>query len=366
MTEGRHRHPATLRLITMISLPVALVATVVTLALKPPVPAVRALSPQPAEVTLAQAYPQVKPVAVGGAEYTPLFFMDENRSIGTSDAQDGSVLLLAKGPGRQQRELRRLPKSASPEFAGFVADGERLVWLELTIAAQGVTESRLWTIDSAQATPRMIIADMGDVALFDKRDDLVLHGGEVSWVAAGQTDTPQTEIRTVALGGGKVRVTRLDGAFSFAGWPWIASVNLGQNAPIELRNLTTGEKVMVPVQPNELMACSPAWCRSVVIGSGAASTVIELQKPDGSRRFRAASGSVAASIMDVGLLDRFEIYSYSGGRLVLYDIEGKRAIVLEKGGASQVASRGAVLWWSTGDSEAISWKALNLRALITP
>jgi hypothetical protein len=364
MTEGRHRHPATLRITTMVSLAVALAATVIILMVKPNSPAAKpsASSGGGGELTLAQAYPKAKVVPVGGAGYAPLFFLDENRTVGTVTGADGSVTLVIKG----QRELRKIPKAQSPEFAGFVADGERLVWLELTIGGQGQTESRLWTIDSAQAPARMITADLGDVALFDKRDDLVLHDGEVSWVAAAQTDTPQTEIRTVPLKGGKVKVDRRDGAFAFAGWPWISSVSIGQSGPVELRNLLTNQRIVVPVQPNGITSCSPSWCRSIIIGSGQSSTVIELQKPDGSKRFVAARGSVTASIVDVGLLDRFDMYSYSGGRLVLYDIEGQRSITLERSGATQVLCRGSILWWATGDNEAVQWKALNLQRLITP
>jgi len=362
----KHRHPATLRLTTMLSLWVALLAAGAIIIVKPLVPAPgRNGDGSLPEVALAEAYPGARPVTIELDGYTPLFFIDEKRSVGTMDAADGAALLVMHGTGGP-RELRRLPRQRAPEFAGFVADGGRLVWLEMTVGDQGQAESRLWTIDSPEATPRMITDDTGDVALFDKRDDLVVHGGEVSWVAAAPSDQPQTEIRTVPLSGGTVRVDKRDGAYSFAGWPWLTTVNLGQNGPIELSNLQTSERFTVPVRPNELMACSPAWCRSIIIGGEQASTVIELQRPDGTNRFRAVSGKVAASLVDVALLDRFEVYSYSGGRLVVLDIERKRLIVLAKAGVTQVISRGAALWWATGDNEAIAWHALNLNSLIKP
>jgi hypothetical protein len=110
------------------------------------------------------------------------------------------------------------------------------------------------------------------------------------------------------------------------------------------------------------MACSPAWCRALIVGTTAASTIIELVKPDGSQRRRTASGSVAASTVDIALLDRYEIYSYSGGKLVLFDLETGKPAVIGRG-VTQVSSRGPMLWWTTGDNEATAWHVLDLREL---
>jgi len=357
------RHPATPRLTTILSLGAALVATVVILATNPTAPAAtRNPDGSLPEVTLAEAARGARPVTIGLNGYTPMIILAE-RSVGTMAAPDGAALLVMHGPDGT-RELRRVPRKRAAEFAGMVTDGQRLVWLELAISDQATVESRLWTIDSLEAAPRMITDDTGEVALFDKHDDLVLHDGEVSWVAAGQGDKPETEIRTVPLGGGEVRVEKRDGAWSLAGWPWLITVYVGQNEPLELRNMVTDEILVVPVRADELVSCSPQWCRSIIIGGQHASTMIELQKPDGSNRFRAVSGKVAASLADVALLDRFEVYSYSGGRLVVLDIERKHVIVVAKAGVTQVTSRGTTLCWAIGDNEAIAWHALDLTTLI--
>lgn len=360
---GKHRHPGTLRPAGLISLAVALVTAGVMLTFKPAGPAPPADS-VPAEVALSSVYPDVNPTTLASDGYYPLFFINENLSMGTVEASDGSVRLLLRR-GADARELRRLPKAQSPEFAGFVAEGEKVAWFQLTLGEERQAVAELWILDSLEADPRLVTADTGDVALFDRRDDLVLHDGEASWVAQGPTELPTTEVRTVPLSGGQVRIDTREGAFSFAGWPWLATVNLGQSGPIELRNLLTNEQSSIPVHPNELMACSSAWCRSVIIGSGEANTVIELQRTDGTGRFRSASGSVAASIVDVAVLDRFEIYSHSGGKLVLFDIEAKRSLVVAQR-VGQVVCRGSVLWWSTGDNEAQQWHALDLNRLIKP
>jgi hypothetical protein len=368
VTEGKHRHPATVRITSALALCVALTAAGFMLLSKPAAQS----APQPAasgELTLEKAFPGKGPVTVkakvaDGARYTPLFFLDANRSVGTATAPDGASRLVLVTPAGE-RELRRLPKAQTPEYAGFAVQDQRLAWLELTNKADGTAESKLWAIDNDTAAPHMITADTGDVALFDRRDDVVIHDGKVSWAAAARTETPVTEIRTVPLKGGKVTVQNVEGAYSIAAWPWLTTVNLGQDGPIELRNLDTQERTVVGVQANELMACSPVWCRSVIIGSTAASTVIDLLKPDGSLRLRVASGSVAASSVDVALLDRYEVYTYGSGKLAIYDLNDRRMIIVAKT-TSQVASRGAMLWWSTGDNETTIWHALDLRTLAKP
>jgi hypothetical protein len=139
-------------------------------------------------------------------------------------------------------------------------------------------------------------------------------------------------------------------------------VNIGDDAPIELRNLETDERTVVRPKSSELMACSPDWCRALIVGTTAASTVIEVLKADGSLRLRTAAGSVAASTVDVAVLDRFEIYSYSGGKLVLFDLETRKPAVIAQA-VTQVASRGPMLWWTTGDNETTAWHVLDLREL---
>ncbi|GIH08720.1 hypothetical protein Rhe02_67870 [Rhizocola hellebori] len=354
----------TLRLTSLIALVVALIATGVMLVAKPVEhgPAASA-----AEVTLAQAFPGAKPKPVkatlaDGTTVTPLFFVDTQRMLGTIRKPSGETQLVLRTP-TGERVLRSLPNSQTPEFAGFAAFEGRVVWLELTMTTRGTTETRLWTIDSDAAAPRMVTADTGDVALFDKRDDVVIHDGLVTWLAAARTDTPQTEVRTVSINGGQVKVDTRDSAYAFAAWPWLSKVNTsGMDGPTELLNLATGERKTVAPKGSELLACSPKWCRALVIGSTASSTIIEMARPDGSERLRTAAGSVAASTVDVALLDRYEIYSYAGGKLVLFDLQTRKSVVIALG-VTQVMSRAPMLWWTTGDNETTAWHLLDLREL---
>ncbi len=352
-----------MRLASVGALSVALLAAGVMLLTKPVQhgPAASA-----AEVALEQAYPGGKPQTVkgtlaDGTTFTPAFFVDAQRVLGTTKTPDGRTNLVFRTPSGE-RVLRSLPNAQTPEFAGFACSEQRLVWLELTATPENVTETRLWALDSETAAARMVTADTGDVALFDKRDDVVIHGAMVSWLAAARTDTPQTEIRTVAFTGGKVKVDAREGAWAIAQWPWLSSVSIGIDGPVELGNLETGERKVVAATANELMACSPLWCRALIVGTTASSTIIEMITPDGATRFRTAAGSVAASTVDVALLDRYEIYSYSPGKLVLFDLETRKASVIARG-VTQTASRGPMLWWTTGDNETTRWHVLDLRNL---
>jgi hypothetical protein len=94
--------------------------------------------------------------------------------------------------------------------------------------------------------------------------------------------------------------------------------------------------------------------------------MIDLMRPDGSGRFRTIAGAVNSSIIDVAVLDRYEIYSRTGklnNQLIVYDITARHAVLVAQG-VGQVLSRHGILWWSTGDNETVVWHSLDLRALV--
>ena len=49
-------------------------------------------------------------------------------------------------------------------------------------------------------------------------------------------------------------------------------------------------------------------------------------------------------------------------KLMLFDIPSGRSAVLATGVAT-VQARGPIVWWSTGEEEAVEWFALDLRTL---
>jgi len=50
-------------------------------------------------------------------------------------------------------------------------------------------------------------------------------------------------------------------------------------------------------------------------------------------------------------------------RLWLHDLTTDRVVILDETANASVGSRGAYLWWSTGDNEALVWHVLDLREL---
>ncbi|WP_155373987.1 TolB-like translocation protein [Catellatospora vulcania] len=362
---GLHRHPATLPVTRAVALLAALGAAGLMLALSPRQPA----PPRSAEPALTEAYPgataQDTPGTLAdGSVYSPLYFVSATASVGTALSGDDLRLLLRDRGG--ERELRRMPKDSAAEFAGFTSDGTILAWMELSSDTDGAARSGVWTVRLDGGAPRLVTEDTGPVMLFDKQGDLALHDGMLSWMA--DTGRPGfSAIRTVPLAGGKPVVQELAGGYAISAWPWLVGEPVADGGSIELANPQTAERILVGVQAGELMSCSATWCRSLIIGSTEASTVIELLRPDGSERLRTVTGAVSSAITDVAVLDRFEVYTRSTQgltttRVMLYDLK-TRSLTLVTANAGRVASRGGVLWWSTGDNETLTYHALDLRTL---
>ncbi|GAB4048818.1 TolB-like translocation protein [Catellatospora paridis] len=364
---GRHRHPATLPVTRAVALGAALTAAAVMLALSPQQPA----PPRSAEPALTEAYPtatvrDTPGMLADGSVYSPLYFVSATASVGTAPSAGGDDVRLLLRDGGRERELRRTPKDSAAEFAGFTSDGTILAWVELSGDAGGAGRTGIWTARLDGGAPQLVTADTGAVMLFDKQGDLALHDGQLSWMAdAGKPG--YSAIYTVPLAGGRPVVRELAGGYAISAWPWLVSEAVADAGAIELNNPQTAERILVGVQAGELMTCSATWCRSLIIGSTEASTVIELMRPDGSERLRTATGAVSSATTDVAVLDRFEVYTrttqgLTTTRVMLYDLK-TRSPALVTANAGRVACRGGVLWWSTGDNETLLWHALDLRML---
>jgi hypothetical protein len=216
----------------------------------------------------------------------------------------------------------------------------------------------------------MLTEDTGDVVLFNSQYDMVIAAGRLHWVSVSPKGDTETEIRSVPLTGGAVSVRTEPGAWALSEWPWLVSAGSGQTGPVQLRDLDTRQVRTVQAASTELATCGPTWCRVLVL-AGDGPSRIDLMRPDGSDRRRVADGAATASVIDVALLDRFEVLSQSTGdqsapisaqQLLLYDLKEKRVVVVADG-VGIVQSRGGLLWWSTGDNETTSWHTLDLRTL---
>jgi hypothetical protein len=332
--------------------------------------------------TLAQAWPGARVVTTpgqlpDGADYLPWLYPDPDTSVGTAPTPDGTATrLVVRRAGTAPVELRRIGNDRYPQFLAFTAAGDDVYWAESTAAAGGRATTRIWHADwrSANLPAAQLTDDAGEPVFYNSQYDIVVADGQVHWVAAASIDRNATELRSVPVGGGRVSVRPLPGPYVLSAWPWLVSAN-GNSGPLELVDLVSGEQVRVATSAAETVSCSPAWCRVRVLAASGASR-LDLMRPDGSDRHRIAGGAEALSVVDVALLDRFEVLTAEDSRsadpllvdtatrsLLLYD-EKTRTTVTIADHAGIVTARAGTLWWSTGVAgKAASWHALDLSRL---
>jgi hypothetical protein len=354
-------------------------------------------------VPLAAAWPQAQRADLpgnlrDGPLFQPELFLDARTAIGTAPSPDGTaVRLLVRNPDDSIRELRRRPLATNPEFSnlavsggaaggegtvgegsavggdsgaggpspagGSVVAGDDVVWAE----SADSTPTQIWTAKTGGGPARMLTGDAGDALFYGSQWDLVVADGRVWWAAAAGAES--TEIRSVALTGGEVRIRREPGTWAMSAWPWLTEGGGDQSGTTRLRNLATGRDTPIPATGTELTTCSPVWCRVLVL-SGDGLVRIDLMHPDGSARQRVAGSAASAAVTDVALLDRFEILAEAGPDadltgtegLLLYDLADGRTVDLSPA-VSGAFSRAGVLWWATGDQDALVWHTLDLRTV---
>jgi hypothetical protein len=298
-----------------------------------------------------------------GPLFTPGYFLDARTAIGTAPSPDGAALRLVRVSGSTVRELRRLPLADNPDFGNFAGADGVVVWTESTNGSP----VRLWALDTRGRTPaRRVTADTGNAVFYGSGYDLVIAGGRVYWTAAGR-DPTVTEIRSVALTGGAVRIRRESGVWALSAWPWLTSGE--QSLTVRLVNLDTGRTIAVRGSGPELSTCGPTWCRVTVLNAGG-QVRVDLMRTGGGDRRRIAGSTTSAAVTDVAVLDRFEILSEAGpdsavtgtARLLVYDIATQRTVDVSAE-VTGAFSRGGVLWWGTGEPDDLTWHTIDLRTV---
>ncbi|MEV0898452.1 hypothetical protein [Actinoplanes sp. NPDC049802] len=311
--------------------------------------------------TVAQAWPGAARADLPGLTVEPLLFLDATTVVGTRTAGGSVHLVVVKGD--IERELRRLPAADEPRFEGLTVAGDEMVWTE----AAGDRPVEVWAVRKEGGAPRRLTADTGNTLFYGNQFDLVVADGRVHW-AAGEGDQT-TEIRSVALSGGKVTVREEKGQWALSAWPWLTDDTGSQSGTVRMRNMTTGREVRAPVSGAEWTMCSPVWCRVMVMnGDGLAR--MDVMRPDGADRRRVAGPEAQAAVSDVAVLDRFEILSEPGPEsdvtgvagLVVHDLATGRTVTLAAA-ADLAATKDGMLWWSTGQQEAAVWHTLDLRTV---
>lgn len=342
----------------------ALVAGGVLLVVPHDDPRPAASDPVPAAVAWPKAQRATLPTSLpDGTAYEPAFFVDARTSIGKAPTRDGRSMRLLIRHDTSVRELRRLPAAENPSFQTFTTAGDVLAWAEGTKG----DHLSLWSVNLRDGRPpRQLTADTGAAVFAESQYDLVIAEGRLHWVAAAEGGT---EVRSVALTGGRVDVRAEAGAWGLSAWPWLVNGATESAGTTALRNLSTGQEVAVPRTRRGATNCSPTWCQVVVLAPNGF-TRIDLMHPDGSAREHIAGGAAETVIADVAPLDRFEVLAQTGPNseltgnagLRVFEIATKRTVEVSPD-AGNVSYRAGVLWWSTGNQDASVWHALDLRTV---
>ncbi|GAA4955289.1 hypothetical protein [Actinoplanes utahensis] len=324
-------------------------------------------------VTAAAAWPAARVSTIDDLPLRPLLFLDTATVVGTAPSEDDRFLrLLLRAAAGEPRELRRMATAGSPRFENLTAAGDDVVWTEF---ADG-RPPEIWAASIGAGGPaRRLTADTGAVLFHGSEYDLVHHDGRVYWTTAPEDGAASTEIRSVSLRGGPVRVDRLPGEWTMAAWPWLDDGASGGAGATLLRNMSTGREITVPTTAGEFAACSPTWCRVMVTGDDGLSRIdlmrpdgsdrIDLMRPDGSERRRIAGGTARTAVPDVAVLDRFEILAGPGPRsgtaaLLVHDIRTGETLELDAA-ANDTQSRGGLVWWYSTSTGAARWHVVDLR-----
>ena len=365
---GQHRHPATRPVTALVGLVVALAVSGWLLA--SPTPQPTTTTSGPASNRLAAVWPKARLSEYADASpYRPVLFLDLTTSVGTSAGSDGGQRLLLVRRGQKPRVLHTMGADAQPGFGAVASDGRSIAWVESMPGDAGRADTTLWISDAAGGGVRKLTGDTGNATFSGSQYDLQIVAGRLYWTA--QPSREVTEVRSVSLQGGPVRIQRVPGTYALTRWPWTVSVGGAGTDPVKLHNVTTGRTVTVPPGNGAMTSCGPTWCRVVILGSGGV-TRLSVIRPDGSQRREVPSArgqAVNPAVVDVMLADRFEPVTVSprdssgkNQQLWLFDARTGRLVQVSDT-VGTVRGRGRFLWWSTGEAERKRWHVLDLKSL---
>jgi hypothetical protein len=304
-----------------------------------------------------------------GSTYQPMLVLDPNTSVGLTTSADLETTKLVMRTGNGPfRELRVLSGESHPLVAAVTISGDQLYWLEITASGEdeGARQTTVWRANVHTGSAQTIASDSSDVLYFDSGYDLQVAGGQLRWAANGSAED-RGELRSVPITGGPVTGRELDRLYALSAWPWATSSAANLAGNVDLLNLETGEHKTITAKPNEILTCTPVWCRVTTLVDQGQKLTFEVEHIDGRDRRAVGDGTLTPLNTDVALMDRFELVaslaSTNAQRLWLEDLKTNRSILLDDAVSATVGSRGGYLWWSTGDGETLTWHVLDLRTL---
>jgi hypothetical protein len=338
----------------------ALAVVGVLLALPAPRRGVPAPAP-PTVPTLASVWPRARPFPIpgflpDGSGYQPYRILDPGGSVGvaTEPGKVRTTLVLVTGERAVPLQTRD-----SGLYQGVGATSDRLFWMLTAPDPAGQPSVGLWTAPRTGGPATPLTTDVGLPMLLGSAYDISAVGDRLYWTST-RPGTDQTELRSIPVNGGQVRVEWIPGVWTLSRWPWLVSPP--GEASTRLRSLTTGSTITA-VGP---VPCSPVWCRLIPDGTGGRTVLVH---PDGSDRREVGAPGALPVGADVAARDRFEPLLVPaaaaggiGARLELYDLSTGRTVLVAPN-VSNAKGDATHLWWSTGDNETLSWWGLDLAML---
>jgi hypothetical protein len=338
-------------------------------------PATRPAAAPAGPVTLADVWPGARPVTLDatlptGDIYTPLLVLDATTSLGLTSrpGAQGSLLVLLTDPSRP-RVLQTLSPGTGDTVEAATTTPDRVYWLRSVDGSGGGPEqASIWTARRGGGPAQVLSTAAGSATTSGSQFDLQVADGRLYWTAAPPGSAATTELRSIALSGGPVRVQTFPGSYGLTTWPWLTTTLGGIGGVNELRNAVTGQRVSVATGAADQPFCTPTRCRIQI--SSATGTRITYGRPDGSGRRVVPPDAGSPTMTDVALLDRFAVLTAPTStdvnsalqRLVLDDLSTNQQVTVDTG-VTRVGGYGTWLWWSTGDQETLTWHLLNLSTL---
>jgi hypothetical protein len=331
-------------------------------------------SAPPTGPTLATVWPHAKPFDIpaflpDGSTYTPMAVLDPTRSLGTARSADGDRTGLVEVTGRTTaRPLEWDPSADALTIDALTSTTTDVYWMRTVTDNDGNAATSLWRAGLTGGAAIRVTTDVGGAVFADSTYDLQTVGGRLYWMAAHGANG--SELRSVATTGGPVTTRTLPGSWVLTAWPWLTTGPGPAGHHTQLYNVDTGRRRTVPAPTNQLLTCTPAWCR-MIADNVADTSGIKLIRPDGTDLRQVGGADDNAVADDVALRDRFELLATAAPtsspaivieRLTLYDLTHRRLVVITPA-AANAGARGDYIWWATGDNETLAWHALDLRAL---
>jgi hypothetical protein len=356
---------------------IALVAVGVALGI-PPTPPAAAPAGRSGPASVGDEWPgarilDIPSVLPDGSTFEPWLVTGAATAVGIARSTSGTDSRLVLQAARSAPVVLQNLGGADPPILAAVAYADsQIFWLRIDAPVSRASRTSVWRYRIGETVPQQIASDPGEPDYNRSQYDLEVNDGRLSWTT--QRPDNSTDIRSASTDGGAVRVETLAGSYQLTTPPWAvrsSTRNLGtqaggRGADVDLLNLVTRAHMTAKAAPDQILSCTPVWCR--VTSDQGGRSVHYVEHPDGSAPRRIGTGALVPVVTDVALLDRFEVLGEPNaiaggfGRLWLYDLSDDHMVLLDDKGTDSVQGRDGYVWWA-GSGPGDDWHVLDLRQL---